>query len=149
MTAKSFIFASCTKETCVCHDMTNNMFLIWFCRALLYTGSPLYIHISWVGFDTIYIAYFFISVLQWHCLLPTRWCNPSLIKSRKHHLALWRVITPTRPFILQGRRRVGKSEWGSSTNSRAFEHCKIIHNIRFEIWDLEIWKYFWDMILTI
>ena len=25
---------------------------------------------------------------------------------------------------------------------------EIIHIIRFEIWDLEIWKYFWDMILT-
>ena len=26
---------------------------------------------------------------------------------------------------------------------------EIIHIIRFEIWDLEIWKIFWDMILTI
>ena len=42
-------------------------------------------------------------------------------------------------------------EWIAKISKKIFSWWlfEIIHIICFEIWDLQIWKYFWDMIMTI
>ena len=63
-----------------------------------------HLHISWVVF-ILYIDGSTFSLASHNgivCVFASDklWCNPSLIKSRKHHLAVRLVITPTHPIFI-------------------------------------------------